>query len=849
MSKHQQIISWCEQSSTILNSLPSGVLVVNSRGRIQFTNKHFLQLLGFAEDELIGEKLWLFLNETEIQQISKDLNTKDKTQIESRLPVFEALAARDDNYNIIWNLKKKNGENIPATASMGHIYSQDDNDIIGFITIVNEATELNQQLIQQHQLEVQYKTALDELTQSQKRYQQIFAHAPLGIFHFDNNSIILDANQHMIDLLYTDRISLIGMNMLQTLKDKHVLESIRSCLSQGIGHYEGNYKTLNGTHRPLRGLFKAVRNTKGKIIGGVSVFEDVTEQYKTKQALVASESSYRQIFDNALHTIYIQSKDGVFLKVNLSAEKMYGYSAAEIVGKTPEFLAAPGKNDLAKVTQLTEKAWQGKPQRFEFWGKRKNGEIFPKDISVNLGKYLNQDVLIVFAEDITERKLAESQIHNLANQDSLTGLPNRRLLIERTEQLLKLARRHKMTLSLLYLDLDKFKDINDTQGHDSGDKLLVEVSHRLQQCLRDSDTLARLGGDEFAILLPDSTKQHALNIGQRIIEAIELPFKLAHTQVNISASMGISLYPQDGSNFHKLFRHADIAMYKAKNNNHKLMLFQPKHREEIEHRVTLEKQLAEAIDNDQLLLHYQPRLSLNNFNAVSVEALVRWQHPEKALIYPGVFIPIAESSGLIFKVGHWVINKAISQAKKWQTQGIELPVAVNISIQELQSSNLARKIEELLDIHQLPSYLLELEITETAAMTNVEQSLKTMTQLKNLGIKLSIDDFGTGYSSLNYLKKLPADFLKIDRSFIVDIDSKNSRESSHDKTIIETIVALGKSLKMPLIAEGVETKQQEIFLQSLNIEMAQGFRYCKPLAADKFIKWYENSADNPINKV
>ncbi len=843
MSIDKQLSQWCEQSCTILNSLPSTVLVTNTQGRIEFVNQNLLDLTGFSKSKVIGEKLWIFLFEDQVNQTTESLNARDNSNIEPRFPLFKALAARESNHNIVWKLKTNSKDIKNITSSVGEIRNPESDEIIGYLSIGIEASELSQQLLEQKHLEQQYKTALVDLTGSQKRYQQIFANTPLGIFHFDIESVVLDANDHFIELLGSRRELIIGLNMLRSLKDQRIITAIQDCLKDGIGHYEGNYQSMTGTTRPLRGFLKAIRNTSGEVTGGVAVFEDITEQYKTKLALESSEASYREIFDNAMLTIYIQNKQGAFLKVNKSAEKMYGYTVDEILGKTPEFLSAPEKNDMEQVQRYIDKAWTGIPQRFEFWGKRKNGEIFPKDVAIHRGEYLEQDVLITFAEDITERKSAEAQINSLANQDSLTGLPNRRLIIERTDQLLKLARRHKMDISLLYLDLDKFKDINDTQGHDAGDQLLIDVSLRLQNCLRDSDTLARLGGDEFAILLPDSNKEHAENVAHRILEEIERPFQLKHTEVKIKASMGISLFPQDGISFKKLFRHADIAMYKAKSNNKGLMFFQPEHREEIEHRVSLEKELVDAIENDQLVLHYQPRLCLESFKALSVEALVRWQHPQKALIYPGVFIPIAEASELIFRIGEWVLAEAIQQAKTWQQMGLDIPVAVNISIQELQSTHYASKVSNLLNKYQLPPSLLELEITETAAMTNVEQSLKTMTILKELGIKLSIDDFGTGYSSLNYLKKLPADFLKIDRSFIVDIDSGDLANRKHDKTIIKTIVALGKSLKMPLIAEGVESEDQEFFLQTLEIDMAQGFKYCKPLPADKYLLWHKENGD------
>ncbi len=831
----QKLKQWCKNNSVLLNQLPGAVMVVNKERRIEFCNDQFNHLLGYQSEDLAGEKLWMLVDDEQVKEMAAELQQKAAIKLPAGFPVFEALATLSKDYNKIWNVKKKLGGNIPFVLSFGLI-NDDANTVLGFIAVAVVAKELETKAQEQKKLTLEYKHALEALSASQRRYQQIFSYAPLGIFQFDENSVVLDANQHIIDLLYTKREFLVGMNMLQELKDTAVLSAVKSCLETGVGAYEGMYQTLHGNSRPMRGLFKAVLNSSAKIIGGVGVFEDISERYRIKQALLESEKSYREIFDNAKHTICIQRKDGSFLNVNKATETMYGYSVEEIIGKSPKYILAPNKNNLADINERLRQCWLGYPQEFEFWGKKKNGEVFPSQVSVTLSTYFGEDVLIIFAKDISDRKAVESKIKALANEDSLTGLPNRRLLIEHSNKLIKISKRNNVPLSLLYLDLDKFKDINDTLGHDAGDELLKKTGKRLLKALRETDTLARLGGDEFAILLPDASEIVAKEIALRVIKELHKPFQVMGNQVVVQASIGIASYPQDGDNFQKLFRNVDIAMYQAKKNQSSIAFFKEHFGEDIKKRVDTENDLSRAITDNQLLLHFQPKIQLANNKPIGVEALVRWQHPSQGLLYPDKFIPIAEKSNLINKLGLWVINKAIEVCKSWINDGIHLPIAVNISVRELLNRNLVPNIKTLLENYALPAEYLEIELTETVVMQNTTASLKTLTQLSDMGIKISIDDFGTGYSSLNYLKQLPADYLKIDRSFVFGIQNTNDFDSN-DASIIKAIVALADSMGLGLIAEGVEIEAQEIFLKSIGVKFAQGYKYSKAIESNQLLKW------------
>jgi diguanylate cyclase (GGDEF)-like protein/PAS domain S-box-containing protein len=448
-------------------------------------------------------------------------------------------------------------------------------------------------------------------------------------------------------------------------------------------------------------------------------------------------------------------------------------------------------------------------------------------------------------EEIAERRQAEDRVMHLANHDALTGLPNRRLLIDRLGQALALAHRDRQHVAVLFMDLDRFKTINDSLGHMIGDALLQTVARRLSGALREGDTVSRLGGDEFVVVLPNLDHPKAAEkVALKLIEALAPPIELGGHELRVSASIGISLFPEDGNDTETLLRNADSAMYHAKDmgrNNYQFFLEQMN--VTVAERLRLENDLHRALARQEFELHYQPRVSLANGAICGVEALIRWRHPERGLILPEHFIPVAEDTGLIVPIGEWVVRESCRQGKAWSTAGLPpIPVAINLSPRQFRQSDLVDTVSRALEQHGWPSSLLELEITEGVLMQQTSDTLKTLEALHRLGVGLAIDDFGTGYSSLSYLKRFPVDFLKIDRSFVRDI-----AVDPDDASIVTAIIGLAHSLGLTVVAEGVENAGQLAFIRDAGCDEAQGRHISHPIPADQLAAWVlANRPQQPV---
>ena len=559
---------------------------------------------------------------------------------------------------------------------------------------------------------------------------------------------------------------------------------------------------------------------------------EIAQRRKAEEGLRLSA----KVFENNSEAIMITDADHNIVSVNRAFSEITGYAEAEVIGKNPRLLASG--RQTKEFYQTFYESLDSKDQwRGEIWNKRKDGEVFPEWVTVSALRD-EQGLITHFIAiylDITERKKEEERIQYLANYDVLTGLPNRYLLNDRLEQTITAAQRHQTQMAVLFIDLDHFKNINDSLGHDVGDELLRMVSQRLRSCLRRSDTIARQGGDEFVALLEDLHSEDEVTfIAEKMIASLLEQFTVGNYKLSITPSIGVSVYPDDGDTAVQLLRNADLAMYRAKNTGrNRFEYYKPEMNVKAVQRLHLENDLRIAVAKGQLMLHYQPKVNVLSGAVVGMEALLRWQHPELGFIPPATFIPVAEESGMINEIGDWVLRQAALQARIWQSQGYHIvPIAVNLSARQFNQVDFASKVQTIVRDIGIDARFIELELTESMLMDLGENSLTVMNQLNDAGFALALDDFGTGYSSLSRLKTLPMKYLKIDQSFVRDITT-----DKNDESIVSATVLLAHAMGIRVIAEGVMDQGQLDFLEYLQCEEYQGFLFSPAVPADEVIRF------------
>ena len=549
-----------------------------------------------------------------------------------------------------------------------------------------------------------------------------------------------------------------------------------------------------------------------------------------------SETRTRVVLDSVDEGIIAIGENGVIEIFNPAAERIFGYSGSETVGRNvsllmPEPHRSQHNGYLKRYLEMGETHVIGIAR--EVVGVRKNGASFPLELKVSEVHIEARRLFIASARDVTARKEAERRIIYLASHDALTGLPNRNLLQDRIRQAVAQAHRSNERGAVLFIDLDQFKTINDSLGHDVGDLLLKGVAERLVSSLRSEDTVARQGGDEFIVVLPNvANAQDAGTVAQKLLDALMLPYQVKGSELHASASIGVAIFPDDGEDGDTLLKNSDTAMYHAKEagrNNYQF--FTPRMNQLAAERQFLGTCLRHALARNELLLHFQPMVEMASGKLMGMEVLLRWQHPEQGLIPPLKFIPLAEETGLIVPIGEWVLKTACLQLKTWRDQGYDVPLlAINLSARQFRQKTLAETIARILDETGVEARFVELEITESILMENADEVVETLRKLNDMGLDISIDDFGTGYSSLSYLKRFPIDKLKIDRSFVQDIAT-----DPDDAAIVTAIIALAHSLQMKVIAEGVEEAAQLVFLSRQGCDQYQGYYFSKPLPASEVV--------------
>ena len=704
--------------------------------------------------------------------------------------------------------------------------------ILYFTYMMISSRHVNQTLMDNILLRIQALDREQAIKVSEERYRLLLNHSPVGIFHYDTQLKVTYCNERFGKIMQAPLENITGSD-LSECTDNALVEPMQNALQGAVTHYDGWYDNASNTDLWIDMTCAPSRDSAGNIEGGIAIVRDVTESKQAEEMLrigaIAFETQTAMIVTKA---------NFVILRVNPAFTELTGYQAKEVIGKTPRMLDS-GRHDKAFFQAILASLQQTGHWQGEIWNKRKNGLIDAEWMNISAvtrsdGKTTHY---VVSFSDITENKDAVAEIHRLAYYDPLTHLPNRRLLQDRLGQELAAANRSGMYGAILFLDLDNFKALNDTRGHDAGDQLLVEVAQRLCTDVRAGDIVGRLGGDEFVVLVDnlsleaDEAALHAQKIAEKLLVSLALPYTFEDFEFHCSTSIGIRLFREheavDG-----LLRHADMAMYHAKTaGRNTLRFFDPDMETKVANRVEMEKDLRYALEHNQFELCFQSLVRRDKI--IGAEVLVFWQHPERGLILPKEFIHLAEKTDLILPIGQWVLESACTQIKQWQHNPLtqQLQLAVNVSVRQFRHADFIELVNNALTTNGISPNLLKLELTESMLLDNIDDIISKMHELKKIGVRLALDDFGTGYSSLSYLTQLPIDELKIDQSFVGNICTK-----PEDASIVQTIIGMAQNLNINVIAEGVETEEQRAFLAEQGCHTCQGFLFSRPVSIDKFEK-------------
>jgi diguanylate cyclase (GGDEF)-like protein/PAS domain S-box-containing protein len=694
------------------------------------------------------------------------------------------------------------------------------------------------------------------LRASEERFRATFNQAAVGLAHLGADLRYLLVNKKLCDILGYSAEELLQRTAREIShpEDRDAATEERKRLLAGeidTFSVEKRYLRKDGGVVWVNLTASLVQDASGVPQYDVAVYEDITRRKLVEEALRESEARHRAVIENAAEGMIILDADGRIISTNSSAERILGQGKDQLSGSllgSPEYHAVreDGSPWPVEAHPSVTTLKTGEPRSNVVMGYRKpDGSLIW--ISINsrplggLGGRPPSGIIISFI-DITERRNFEEKLTYLAQNDTLTGLPNRALLLDRLGQALVRAARRQSMVGVMLLDLDRFKEINDSLGHSAGDTVLKEVAARVRRALRDSDTVARLGGDEFCIVLEDCDSRDKVAVtASKLQHLFEEPIAAEGREIFTGASIGLATFPDDGNSIEDLVRHADAAMYDAKRDGGNAFRFYSRQaHSRPANRIGLGAALRRAVDRNELVLHYQPQIEVGSGRPVGVEALLHWRHPDLGMLPPKEFIHVAEETGLIVPIGEWVLKTACAEAKAWQQAGLpQLNVAINLSARQFRDTQLISKIAATLAVTGLGPRFLELEITETVIMSETGHTINVLTRLADLGVRVSIDDFGTGYSSLAYLKRFPVHKLKIDRAFVRDIQS-----SRDDAAIVQAIITLGKALDLGVIAEGVETSEQLAFLTNLGCDQYQGFYFSGALPPKELIEllrskfWY-----------
>lgn len=802
-----------ERTRLLLESVAEGIYGVDMLGRCTFVNLAALRLLGYQhEAELLGQPIHDLIHHTRA-------DGSHYPAAECRL--FQAFRDNREVHGddeLFWC---KDGGSFPVEYWSYPIRRE--GEVVGAVVTFFDISVRKQ---------IEQRLALSEL-----QLRTIIEAEPECVKLLAADGTVLQMNPAGLNMLEADAPEQIIGQQAQGVvapgSRRDFAAHLRRVFEGESAQLQFEVVGLKGTHRWLETNAVPMRDAQGKVTALLGVTRDITARKLAEQETKIAATAFE-----AQEGMVVTDANKVILRVNRAFTRLTGYSNEEVVGKTPALLKS-GRQDAEFYRNMWEKLARDKYWEGEVWNRRKNGEIYPEWLAITAvsdaaGKVTHY---VGSFTDISERKTAENEIRRLAFYDTLTKLPNRRLLHDRLEHAQAASARSSSHGAVMFIDLDKFKTLNDTQGHDVGDLLLIEVARRLSSCVRAGDTVSRLGGDEFVLIMENLSNEAreaatlAEAIGEKILALISNPYSLGKHKHHCTCSIGVSLFINHTESADELLKRADVAMYQAKNSGRNtIRFFDPAMQQAVEARASLESDLRRAMAKQQLQIYYQVQVD-NARHVTGAEALLCWQHPERGLVPTAKFIRMAEETGMILPIGQWVLENACVQLKAWEDnpQAHGLKLAVNVSAHQFRQPTFVAQVRAALDKSGANPLHLTLELTESLMLDNVDDTVEKMESLKALGVSFALDDFGTGYSSLQYLKRLPLDQIKIDRSFVREITSDRG-----DMVMVLTMVDLGMNFELEVIAEGVETEEQLRMLQRCGCGSFQGYLFSKPLPLEQF---------------
>jgi diguanylate cyclase (GGDEF)-like protein/PAS domain S-box-containing protein len=792
-----------ERNRTLLAVSPDGIWIHNN-ARIAYVNDALVRMLGYENpQELVGREIYEFF----VPEFREPLRER-VAQVVTTLghaPLTETAMLRR-------NASRLEVETTATAFRQG--------DVVWNLSIIRNITER--------------KRVEQALRESEYVYRTMIDSAPEGVWMIGPDRRTTEVNQGMCHLLGYAREAMLGripVEFADAENGKVFDEQSRTVPSRQTRTFEIALRHRDGRNIPTEFHVTNLFNEDKSVMGALAFVVDLTERKQAEERLHLAAS----VFTHAREGIMIANPDGTIIDVNDTFSHITGYSRDEVVGRNERMLSSgrQGEAFLADMSRvLIEKGhWNG-----EVWNRRKNGEEYAemRTISAVRDAQGNTKQYVALFSDITASKEHEKQLEHIAHYDALTGLPNRVLLADRLHQAIAQIQRRGQTLAVAYLDLDGFKAINDNHGHGAGDQMLIAIATRMKQALREGDTLARLGGDEFvAVLLDLADIESSEPMLTRLLSAAAQPLRVGDLVLQVSASLGVTFYPQsEDMDADQLLRQADQAMYQAKlAGKNRYHVFDAELDRSVRgHHESLER-VRQALTERELVLYYQPKVNMRTGTVIGAEALIRWQHPERGLLLPAVFLPVIEDHPLAVEVGEWVIETALTQMELWQAAGLKLPVSVNVGAIQLQRGDFVERLRQILAAH--PNVKLgELEVVETTALEDLARVSEIIQACREMGVRFALDDFGTGYSSLTYLKHLPITLLKIDQSFVHDM-----LDDPDDLAILQGVLGLAKAFRREVIAEGVESTEHGTLLLQLGCELAQGFGIARPMPAHEMSSW------------